>query len=87
LKEYLDGSEIKSREIAVLLFADTVISSIKYLFSKNKDTDIDYDKLINKIIDKKLESGILSNSRVSFEDMNIIRNALVDEKLFYDFLR
>lgn len=87
LKEYLDGAYIKSREIAILLFADTIISSIKYLFSKNKDTVIDYDKLINAIIDKKLESGVLADSDVSYSDMNKIRNALVNEKLFYDFLR
>jgi len=88
LKEYLDEkTPIKSRETVVLLFADTVVSSIKYLLTKDKNAQIDYDKLIGAIFDKKLKSGILNDTKISFEDVNIMRNTLINEKLFYDFLR
>ena len=88
LKEYLDeNTVVKSKETVVLLIADTVISSIRYLFLKDKDSKIDYDKLINAIIDKKIESGLFDDSKISFEDIKIIKNTLVSEKLFYDFLR
>lgn len=88
LREYLDDScEIKSKEVVVLLFAETMISSIRYMFSKNKEKTIEYDKLVDTIIDKNLESGLIKNSKISYEDMNIIRNTLIGEKLFYDFMR
>ena len=88
LKEYMNPEkELKSRETVVLLFADTVVSSVKYLFEKNRDVVIDYDKLINSIFDKKIESGVISNSKISYEDINIMREVLVGERLFYDFLK
>ena len=86
LMEYIDpDKEIKSREIAVLLFSDTIISSIRYLFEKDKDTKIDYGRLVDAVFDKKLP--IISNSKISFEDINIMKKVLKNENLFYDFLR
>lgn len=88
LEEYMNSErELKSKEVVVLLFADTVISSVKYLFDKNKDVTIDYEKLITSIFDKKIESGIISNSKISYEDINIMREVLIGERLFYDFLK
>lgn len=89
MREYYSSKDegVFSRNTAVLVIAETVISSISYLFSKDKDARINYDKLINTIIDKKIESGIFSNSKLTFEDINIIRKTLGEEKLFYDFLR
>lgn len=88
LKEYLNkDSVVISKEIGVLMFADTVVSAITYLFSKDKDAQINYDKLINTVFDKKLQSGILNNSNVSFNDISVMKKVLIEEKLFYDFLR
>ncbi len=84
---YSRDDGVYSRNTAVLIIAETVISSVSYLFSKDKDANINYDKLIGTILDKKLESGIFSNSKLTFEDMNIIKKTLCEEKLFYDFLR
>ena len=88
LKEYLDpDTPIKSKEVVVLLFSDTVISSIRYLFLKDKNIVIDYAKLIEAVFEKKLSSSAVTDSRISFEDINIMKKTLIDEKLFYDFLR
>ncbi len=88
LAEYLNKNRrIRSREVGVLLVADTVISSITYLFSKDKDAQLNYDKLIGTIFDKKLESGVFDHSDISFEDIHIMKDTLIEEKLFYDFLR
>ena len=84
---YSKDDGVYSRNTAVLIIAETAISSVSYLFSKDKDANINYDKLIGTILDKKLESGIFSNSKLTFEDMNIIKKTLCEEKLFYDFLR
>ncbi|MCQ2080051.1 MAG: hypothetical protein MJZ11_00235 [Lachnospiraceae bacterium] len=88
LKEYnmVDGP-VKSKETVLVLFADTVISSIRYLFVKDKNAVIDYDKLINAIFEKKINSGAISWSKISYEEISIIKEKLVDEKMFYDFLR
>lgn len=88
LKEYIDkGEQIISRETVVLLFSDTVISSIQYLFSKNPQVVLDYDKLISAIFKKKIESGIIDQSRISMGEIQEMQKILVEEKLYYDFLR
>ncbi len=88
LSEYMEpGQYIRSRETTVLLFADTVISSISYLFSKENDAQLNYDKLIGTIFDKKIESGVIDRSEISYGDINLMKKTLIDEKLFYDFLR
>lgn len=88
LKEYLDKNErIKAREAVVLLFCDTVISSISFLFSKEPQIKMDYEKIISAIFKKKLESGIIDYSRLSFGELQEMKKILLEEKLYYDFLR
>ncbi len=88
LKEYTGKNEkIISRETVVLLFCDTVISSVNYLFSKDSKVEINYQKIINTIFKNKLESGIIDNSRLSFYELKEMKKILVEEKLYYDFLR
>lgn len=88
LKEYIDKNEtILSKETVVLLFCDTVISSISYLFSQNAQANMDYQKIITAIFKKKLESGMIDYSRLSFGELQEMKKILVEEKLYYDFLR
>lgn len=88
LKEYLGKEEhIVSKETAVLLISDTVISSISYLFSKDADVQLDYEKLIQAVFKKKLESGILNYSDISVYELEEMKKILLEEKLYYDFLR
>ncbi len=88
LKEYLSPKEqVKSKEVVVLLFADTVISSINYLFSKDKNVELDYQKLIYAIFKKKIESGIIDYSDISLGEIQKMKEILVEERLYYDFLR
>lgn len=88
LKQYLSPAEqLVDREVIVLLFADTMISSIDYLFSKDKNVQLDYQKLIQTIYKRKMESGILDHSEISLGDLQKMKKILVDERLYYDFLR
>ena len=88
LKEYLDKSEmIRSKETVVLLFSDTVISSINYLFEKDPKIQIDYPKVINGIFKKRTESGVIDYTNLTFEEMQEMKKILMEEKLYYDFLR
>ncbi|MDE7286428.1 MAG: hypothetical protein K2N55_06275, partial [Lachnospiraceae bacterium] len=88
LKEYLDkGERILSKETVLLLFCDSVISSIRYLFSKEPKIELDYQKIINTIFKKKLESGMIDYSGVSLGELQEMKRILVEERLYYDFLR
>lgn len=88
LKEYIHKEQrIVSKETVILLFSDTIISSITYLFSKDSQVQLDYPKLISAIFKKKLESGIIDYSNISFEEIQEMKKILVEEKLYYDFLR
>ncbi len=88
LKEYLDKDEqLVKKETVVLLIADTVISSISYLFSKNPNVQVDYDKLIQAVFKKKFESGLFNYSRISLGELEEMKKILSEERLYYDFLR
>lgn len=88
LKEYLDKSEIiRSKETVVLLFSDTIISSMNYLFSKDPKIQLDYEKIIESIFKKRLESGVIKYSDLSFGELQEMKKILMEEKLYYDFLR
>ncbi len=88
LKEYIDKAEIMvSKETIVLLFSDTVISSVNYLFSKDPKIQLDYAKIIEGIFKKRIESGMIDYSDLTFGELQEMKNILVEEKLYYDFLR
>ena len=54
---------------------------------KDKDSKIDYDELIDKIIQHKLDKKEFNRSKLSFSDLENLRKLLKKEKLYYDFLR
>ena len=88
LKEYLDSTEqMVSKATIILLFSDTVISSVSYLFSKDPQIQIDYPKVINGIFKKRVESGMIDQSDITFGEFQEIKRILLEEKLYYDFLR
>jgi hypothetical protein len=88
LKEYnYKSHDIKMKETVAVYLADCVVSSIMYLLDKDKDKDIEYGRLAIAVIHKKLDSGVLNNSDISFSDLGEIEKIYTGEKLYYDFLR
>ncbi|MDR2545908.1 MAG: hypothetical protein LBC96_00155 [Lachnospiraceae bacterium] len=88
LKEYTDReSTIMSKEAAVVLFADTLVASILYIFSKNPRATPDYNQIIEAIYERKVNSEILDKSLLTVGEMKEIREMLKEEHLYYDFLR
>ena len=88
LREYLqDDRGIVSKEGAVLLFADTVVSSIDFLFSEEAGAKLDYGKLVEMISKKVIDSGELKNCRLSLCELEEIKKVLVEEEMYYEFLR
>jgi membrane-associated HD superfamily phosphohydrolase len=88
LKEYTDReSNLISKEAIVVLFADALVASLLYLFSKDPKVKPDYDQIIDAVYENKLESGIIDKSMVTVGEIKIIRQMLKEEHLYYDFLR
>ncbi len=89
LKEYIvnDTSKQLSKEAAVIYMSDTVIASITYLFSKDKNANINYDDLIEKVFSHKIENRDLYNFNISLYELEHMKALMKKEKLYYDFLR
>lgn len=88
LSEYADKEQvITKKETAIVLFADGVVSSISYLLEKDKKAVLDYKQVVDIVFQKKLESDILNQCNITMNELTIMRNLFVEEKLYYDFLR
>lgn len=88
LKEYgIKNTKRLSKEAAVVQIADVVVSSISYMFRKDHSAVLDYDKIIDVIIKKKIESGDFDYCLLTMEELSKIKKCFAEEKLYYDFLR
>ena len=88
LREYQKKkSTIKKKETAVLLCADTVMSSIQYLVDKSNGQTIKYDGVIDTVFKKFDDSDTFLECDISMKELYLIRNIFKEEKLYYDFLR
>ncbi|MBR4670862.1 MAG: hypothetical protein IKO84_09705 [Butyrivibrio sp.] len=89
LHEYIEPAKdsVKSKESLSVMLSETVIASIMYLIKKDKDMKIDYDRLIDSVLEKKMTEGSLKDFDVTFKEFDGIGKILKKEKLYYDFLR
>ncbi len=88
LNQYLNPkAKLISKEVVVLLFADTMISTVEYYFSQNKEAPLDYSKLIQTIFKNQMESGVLNQSEITLGDLEKMKAILLNERLYYDFIR
>jgi membrane-associated HD superfamily phosphohydrolase len=88
LKEYgVKNSRTVSKEAAVVQLSDAVVASISYLFLKDKNAVLNYEKIIDVIIKKKIDSGDFDHCSLTMEELGQIKKGFTEEKLYYDFLR
>ena len=88
LKEYgIKNMPNVSKEAAIVQLCDAMVSSVSYLFKKDNNAVLNYEKIINVIIRKKLDSDDLEHCELTMEDLYEIKKSLLEEKLYYDFLR
>lgn len=87
LKEYKKGGRLHTREAAILTMSAAVIDGLMYLIAQNPEADIQYGDVILTLFRKKTENGIFDQCDISIRDMNRMKKILVEEKLYYDFLR
>jgi len=89
LHDYMEPkkNEPRSKEALVVLLGEVLIASIMYLLKKDKNANIDYDNLIDSIVDKKVSEGEFNDYDVTFRELEIMKKIMKKEKLYYDFLR
>lgn len=88
LKEYgIKNMPFVSKEAAIVQICDAMISSVAYMFKKDNCAVLNYGKIIDVIIRKKMDSGDFEHCELTMEDLCEIKKGLLEEKLYYDFLR
>jgi len=68
------GTPPRSRESAVVMLADMAEAAVK---SMDKPTAVKIEKFVRELIGKKVESDQLSQSELTFNDLEKIKNAFV----------
>lgn len=87
LREYKQNGRILNKETAVVLMSSAVIDAIMSLFEQDHDAKIQYHEVIGHLFQKKTEKGIFDKCNISIYEMNQMKKILVEENLYYDFLR
>ena len=88
LLEYLEKSKgFKSREACIVYISDMFISSLQKVFSKDRKAKVDYSDLIDTILNKDYVKKNISESNLTLNDLRLIREIILKETLYYDFLR
>ncbi len=88
LLEYLSKSQkFDSREVCIVYITDMFISSLLTIFSKDSKAKVDYKDLIDTILNKDYVKKNISESRLTLNDLKLIREIVLRETLYYDFLR
>lgn len=76
-----------SKEAAIVQICDALVSSLTYLFQKDLNAQLNFEKIIDVIINKKLDCDDLASCDLTLHELTRIKKGLVEEKLYYDFLR
>ncbi len=75
------------KESSIVYLSDKLISSLMAIFKKDKKSEVDYNELIDTILDKQYVKDALEDSDLSRRDYKAIREIMKKETLYYDFLR
>ena len=88
LKEYGGKNTVlRSKEAAIVILADAMVSSVMFLFEKDRNAALDYEQIVSVVFKKQMYSGILDYCDLTMEQMKRIRSMFAEETLYYDFLR
>ncbi len=88
LKEYGGKNTVlRSKEAAIVILADAMVSSVMFLFEKDRNAQLDYHQIVSVVFKKQLDSGILDHCDLTMEQLAQIRKMFAEETLYYDFLR
>jgi len=88
LLDFLDKEKkIIAKEAGIVYISDIFISTLMNIFSKDKEIKIDYANIVNALFAKDYFIKALEESDLSQKDFKTIKEILLKETLYYDFLR
>lgn len=88
LQEYQEKrAAVTHKETAVLVCADAIVSTVIYMFSKNKEKVVDYDAVIDAVFKKFQDGGTFNQCDITMRELKTMQKIFKEEKLYYDFLR
>ena len=88
LKEYGGKNTIlRSKEAAIVVLSDAMVSSVMFLFEKDKNAVLDYGQIVSVVFKKQMDSGLLDYCDLTMDQLRQIRTMFTEETLYYDFLR
>ncbi|MDL2300750.1 hypothetical protein LJC58_00150 [Lachnospiraceae bacterium OttesenSCG-928-D06] len=88
LKEFLDKkTAITSKETAVLIFSEAIIGTILEAQRQSTESILDYDKIVETVFRKKIESGMMNQCEISMKEIILMKRIFIDEKLYYELLQ
>jgi putative nucleotidyltransferase with HDIG domain len=72
------GHKPRSQETAILMLADALEASCRAIFQTEEPTPDAIEKVVNRIVDEKLEDGQLSEAPITMQELTKIRNAFLE---------
>lgn len=88
LLSFLDkDSKLVEKEACFVYLSDKFISTLMAIFAKDNKEKIDYEELVSTLFDKNFVKETLSESDLTQKDLRIVKEIILKETLYYDFLR
>lgn len=72
------GHKPRTRETAILMLADSLEAACRAVFQSEEPTPDAIEKVVNRIVDEKVEDGQLSESPLTLAELTQIRRAFLD---------
>ncbi len=87
LEYCIDGSKLDSKEASIVYVADKFVSALMNIFRNDKTATVNYKDLYDTLISKDYIVKVIEDSQLTLKDLKDIRETVLKETLYYDFLR
>lgn len=87
LAEYKKDGRLKHKETAVLFMSALVVDTLMEIFAEDKGAKVNYKELIEGLFHKQTVKGRFTQCNITMEEMTMMKKILMEENLYYDFLR
>ncbi len=77
----------KQKEAIIVLMSELIVKTITYMYHKDPEQKINYQKIIQAVFQKQIEEGFLQKSNMTLNELFKLKEYYQSEDLYYDFLR
>ena len=77
------GEKPKRKEMAILMLSDAIEGAARALAQQEDPTAASLSKMVDSVVGEKLEDGQLDESALTFGDLTLVKQALVDALIGY----